>query len=120
MKKIFLLTNDNVIVGVSGETDLEKLKVLLNSNTTIVARIGQKVLNKGKIFAIRFAEELNPTEHNLGITIADKTFNINVPDYDKALNDIEQNANKEDFVLIEDLLFSRRAFISAEETQAIG
>ncbi|WP_342575519.1 hypothetical protein MHH37_06690 [Solibacillus sp. FSL K6-1781] len=120
MKKIFLLTNENVLVGISGEVDLEKLKKLLNSNTTVVARIGQKVLNKGKIFAIRYTEELNSTDHNLAITIADKTFNLNVDDYDKALNDIEQSANKEEFVLIGDLLFSRKVFISAEETQSIG
>lgn len=120
MKEIFLLTNENVLVGINGEADLEKLKKLLNSNTTIVARIGQKVLNKGKIFAIRYAEELNPAEHNLGVFIANTMFNLNVDDYNKALDNIEQSANKEEFVLIADLLFSRKVFISAEETQSIG
>ena len=111
----FAIINTGEAVFLGSNVNLVKIQKVLSTPQNCAVKVGQKVLAKPMIHAIAKEECSNMEEYNLGINVTKNTLRTKVDDIDKALEKLETDINKMDYILINnDMLIFKHAFTHAE------
>lgn len=116
--KYVVIKNDGSFIGITSDVDLKKLQTTLSTQTNVVVRVGDFVLNKGVIQGIVRQENTVEEGNNVLMVIARSNVYYNSADVNATLDKIESETNSKEFVLLGDsVLFFRLALEAAQALQ---
>lgn len=117
MNKYILIKNDGQPVALNGEIDLKDLRDKLNDNRIFAVQLGNKSLQRNLIAGITLESNITESQNNIVININNLNLYTSSETPEQVITDITTEVNAKAYVLVNDVLFNRNFFISAETLQ---
>lgn len=117
MNKYVLIKNDGQALAITGEIDLKDLCNKLNDNRIFAVQLGNKSLQRNLIAGITLESNITESQNNIVIIINNLSLYTSSETPEQVITDITNDVNTKAYVLVNDVLFNRNFFVSAETLQ---